>query len=126
MVCCTEETFKELTDKVAIFNSRFKGYTNALREEIMKEEDQLLKEHQLDFLNFIITNKDENYIPKLDEFVLSLKSDDDLADCCIIVITIFNARLHRDALSIHKRPLDKSLKISNELYSILLKALTSN
>ncbi len=125
MVCCTEETFKELTDKVTIFNSEFTSYTNALNEEIMKEEDQLLKEHQLDFLNFIITNKDENYIPKLKEFALSLKSDDDLAACCIIVITIFIARIHRDSLTIHNRTIDKSLTMLNEFYSTLLTALTS-
>lgn len=126
MVCCTEETFKELTDIVTIFNSEFTSYTNALRNEILQEEDEVLKEDQLEFLNFIITNKDDNYIPKLDEFVLSLKSDDDLVDCCISILTIFISRLRRDSLSIHKRSLDKSLNIINESYSILLTALTSN
>lgn len=126
MVWCTEDLYEELTDKVTIFNNEFKDYTEALRKEILKEEDELLKEHQLDFLNFIITNKDENYIPELDSFISTVKVDEDLADCCIIVITIFIARLRRDALTINKRSLDKSLRIINESYSILLTALTKN
>lgn len=126
MVCCSKELFDELTDKVGIFNSEFTAYTNALRTEIMQEEDEVLKEDQISFLNFIINNKDEKYIPELESFISTLKVDEDLADCCIIVITIFIARLRRDALTIHKRALDKSLRIINESYSILLTALTTN